>query len=71
MNIPSHLAISTIKLYQLLISPLLHTLSPSSGCRFRPTCSQLTITSIMKYGLFRGLKIGLSQFARCHPFSQI
>jgi len=44
-NFFSLIFIGPIKIYQILISPLL---GPS--CRFTPTCSQYTIEAIQKYG---------------------
>jgi putative membrane protein insertion efficiency factor len=52
-----------IKIYQILISPLL---GPS--CRFTPTCSQYTIEAIQKYGPFKGGWLGFKRILRCHPW---
>ncbi len=70
MSILAKFVILIIRIYQSFISPLLSTIIPSSGCRFRPTCSQVTIQGIINNGLVDGLKIGLKQFSRCHPFSK-
>lgn len=53
-----------IRLYRLLISPLL---GPSK-CRFRPTCSQYAIEAIEEWGIFRGTWLALRRIARCHPW---
>ena len=52
-----------IKIYQILISPLL---GPS--CRFTPTCSQYTIEAIQKYGPLKGGWLGIRRIIRCHPW---
>ena len=52
-----------IKLYQILISPLL---GPS--CRFTPTCSEYTIEAIQKYGPLKGGWLGFRRILRCHPW---
>ena len=52
-----------IKIYQILISPLL-----GSNCRFTPTCSQYTIEAIQKYGPFKGGWLGFRRILRCHPW---
>lgn len=52
-----------IKIYQKLISPLL-----GNNCRFIPTCSSYTIEAIEKYGVFKGLKLGLKRIKKCHPW---
>jgi len=56
------LLIGPIRLYQLLISPLL----PPS-CRFYPSCSEYTVTAIRTHGALRGIWLGVRRLARCHP----
>ena len=53
-----------IKFYQKRISPL----TPSS-CRFHPTCSQYCLEAVEKYGVLKGLWLGLLRVSRCHPFN--
>ena len=36
-------------------------------CRFTPTCSQYMIDAINKYGVRKGIKLGLKRLKRCHP----
>ena len=62
-NFFSLIFIFPIKIYQILISPLL---GPS--CRFTPTCSQYTIEAIQKYGPFKGGWLGFRRILRCHPW---
>ncbi|MFV0246985.1 MAG: membrane protein insertion efficiency factor YidD [Mycoplasmatales bacterium] len=57
------LLIYIIKLYQKYISPML-----GGNCRFMPTCSQYTIESIEKYGVFKGGYKGIKRILRCHPW---
>ena len=52
-----------IKLYQILLSPLL-----GQSCRYHPTCSQYTIEAIEKYGPIKGIWLGTKRKARCHPW---
>jgi len=54
-----------IRFYQIVISPLL-----GSHCRFRPSCSQYCYLSIEKYGITKGLFLGIKRILRCHPLSQ-
>lgn len=56
--------VAMIRLYQLLLSPLL-----GPNCRFTPTCSQYAIEAIQKYGAIRGVWYGVCRIARCHPFN--
>jgi putative membrane protein insertion efficiency factor len=55
--------IGLIKLYQLIISPML-----GPKCRFTPTCSTYALQAIEKYGPFKGLWLALKRISRCHPF---
>lgn len=41
-----------------------------SSCRFIPTCSQYTYQAVEKYGVGKGLFIGLKRILRCHPWSK-
>ncbi len=52
-----------IKLYQILLSPLL-----GQSCRYFPTCSQYTIEAIDKYGPIKGIWLGAKRISRCHPW---
>jgi len=52
-----------IRVYQLLLSPLL-----GRSCRFSPSCSHYTATCIETHGALRGSWLGLRRIARCHPF---
>ena len=39
-------------------------------CRFYPTCSEYTKQAIIKYGLFKGLKLGGKRICKCHPWHE-
>jgi putative membrane protein insertion efficiency factor len=56
-------ALGLIRLYQLTISQVM----PPS-CRFLPTCSEYTYEAITKYGLLKGVWLGMKRIASCHPF---
>ncbi|HDH88360.1 MAG: membrane protein insertion efficiency factor YidD [Deltaproteobacteria bacterium] len=60
---PRAFIISLIKLYQVLVSPLM----PSS-CRFMPTCSTYASLAIDKYGIIKGGFLALIRILKCHPF---
>ncbi len=39
-------------------------------CRFKPTCSQYTYQAVEKYGVLKGLFLGLKRVFRCHPWNK-
>ncbi|WP_316785182.1 membrane protein insertion efficiency factor YidD [Pedobacter frigiditerrae] len=61
----SWLFLGIIKLYQLLLSPIL-----GASCRFTPTCSQYGIEAIKKHGPFYGGWLTLKRIASCHPWGK-
>ena len=36
-------------------------------CRFTPTCSEYMIESIYKYGVIKGIKLGVKRLKKCRP----
>ena len=50
-------------MYKYIISPIL-----GEHCRYYPTCSSYTITSLERFGAIKGSWIGLKRILRCHPF---
>jgi len=52
-----------VRLYQLLLSPLL----PPS-CRFHPTCSNYALEALSHHGTLRGSILAIRRIGRCHPF---
>lgn len=59
------LALELIKVYQATLS---RVLPPS--CRFTPTCSEYTYEGISKFGIAKGIWLGIRRIARCHPFCE-
>lgn len=57
-------AISLVRFYQRHISPVI---GGRNTCRFTPSCSEYTAIAIAKYGVFRGVKMGVQRIARCRP----
>jgi uncharacterized protein len=55
--------VGLIRLYQLLLSPLL-----GDVCRFYPSCSRYAATCVERFGVFRGSFLAASRLCRCHPF---
>ena len=54
-----------VKGYQFLISPLL-----GNNCRFYPSCSHYMIQAIERFGIFKGVFIGLKRLSKCHPWHE-
>lgn len=61
----SWLFLGIIRLYQLLLSPLL-----GASCRYTPTCSAYGIEAIKKHGPFYGGWLTLKRIASCHPWGK-
>ena len=59
----SHFFLLLIRLYQILLSPIL-----GASCRYTPTCSQYGIVAIRKYGPFKGGWLTLKRIGRCNPW---
>lgn len=59
-----------LKLYQKLISPIIHSINGSWGCRFYPSCSDYSYQTIEKYGLLKGFFKSLKRIIKCHPFNK-
>ena len=57
------LLVIPIKLYQILISPIL-----GPNCRYHPTCSQYSIEAINKHGPFKGTWLAIKRISSCHPW---
>ena len=67
------LVLRSIRLYQRTFSPdhgILGKIFGEGACRFRPTCSEYTYRAVERYGLVRGILLGLKRVIRCHPFSR-
>ena len=62
------ISIILINLYQKGISPFFHFLG--IRCKYYPTCSEYTKEAINKYGLFKGIFLGIKRIIRCNPFSK-
>ena len=57
----------TLKLlhfYRRFISPIF-----GPKCRFYPSCSLYMIEAIERYGLLRGVYMGVKRLLRCHPWN--
>lgn len=55
--------IAPIRLYQLVISPLL-----GPRCRFYPSCSSYAVQALRRHGPIKGLGLATWRVLRCHPW---
>jgi len=51
--------------YQKFISIFLR-----KNCRFYPTCSHYCYQAIEKYGVIKGVLLGIKRILKCHPWHQ-
>lgn len=63
-----------IRLYQksqLIDNPIRKMFIPGqSVCRFQPTCSEYMYDAVEKYGVIKGVVMGMYRIARCNPWSK-
>ncbi len=68
------IALSLIKFYQNRISAdsggVLRYLGFARVCRFNPTCSEYAYQAVKRYGIIKGLFLGLARISRCHPWGK-
>lgn len=60
-----YILIQILKGYKYFISPLL-----GNRCRFYPSCSEYMMTAIDRFGIFKGIGLGIKRLGRCHPGSE-
>ncbi|MEP6683024.1 MAG: membrane protein insertion efficiency factor YidD [Parafilimonas sp.] len=63
LKILSYPFIWLIKIYQLILSPII-----GPKCRFTPTCSHYAVDAFKKYGVFKGLWLSVKRISKCHPW---
>ena len=59
-----HLAIGFVRVYQLVLSPVL-----GGSCKYHPSCSHYALDSLRKYGFVRGTAKATWRLLRCNPWS--
>jgi uncharacterized protein len=60
----NRLAAIPVRLYQLLVSPLL-----GRRCKYHPSCSQYALDAFEEFGLVRGAVLAGWRLLRCNPWS--
>ena len=64
-SIPVRAALFALRFYKTYLSILF-----AGSCRFEPTCSRYAYEAIERFGVARGVWLGLKRLLRCHPLSR-
>jgi len=64
-SIPVRVALFVLRFYKAYLSVLF-----AGSCRFEPTCSRYAYEAIERFGVARGIWLGLKRLLRCHPLSR-
>lgn len=67
-SVPSgavRIALFALRFYKTYLSILF-----AGNCRFEPTCSRYAYEAIERFGVARGVWLGLKRLMRCHPLSR-
>ena len=64
-SIPVRAALFALRFYKAYLSILF-----AGSCRFEPTCSRYAYEAIERFGVARGVWLGLKRLLRCHPLSR-
>ncbi len=54
--------VTILKAYQIILSPWL-----GNRCRFYPSCSQYMIEAINRFGVIKGINLGIKRLTKCQP----
>jgi hypothetical protein len=58
-------ALFALDFYKAYLSPLF-----AGTCRYEPTCSRYAYEAIKRFGVWRGIWLGMKRVSRCHPLSR-
>jgi hypothetical protein len=58
-------ALAALRIYKVYFSILF-----AGSCRFEPTCSRYAYEAIERFGVIRGVWMGLARLLRCQPLSR-
>jgi putative membrane protein insertion efficiency factor len=65
LGICARIALLALRVYKAYLSVLF-----AGSCRFEPTCSQYAYEAIERFGVARGVWLGMKRLLRCHPLSR-
>ena len=60
--------IKLLNFYQKRISPIFQGIG--IHCKYYPSCSEYMKQAIEKYGVIKGIFLGLKRLLKCNPFSK-
>jgi len=60
--------ITLIHVYKRFLSPVFQKMG--IRCKYYPSCSEYTKQAIEKYGVIKGVFLGIKRILRCNPFSK-
>lgn len=63
-RLPALALIGLVRLYQLLVSPLL-----GQTCKYYPSCSAYAVGALREHGAVRGTGMAVWRVLRCNPWS--
>jgi len=64
-SVPVRAALLALRFYKAYLSILF-----AGSCRFEPTCSRYAYEAIERFGVARGVWLGLKRLLRCQPLSR-
>jgi putative membrane protein insertion efficiency factor len=64
-SVPVRTALFALRFYKAYLSILF-----AGSCRYEPTCSRYAYDAIERFGVARGMWLGLKRLLRCHPLSR-
>ena len=64
-GIPARLLMGSIRLYQMVLSPVL-----GGNCRYYPSCSRYGFEAIALHGAGKGSWLAVKRIGRCQPFHE-
>ena len=64
-SLPVHISLLALRFYKTYLSIIF-----AGNCRFHPSCSEYAYEAIERFGVARGIWLGLKRLLRCHPLSR-
>ncbi len=62
------IVIFLLRTYKKIVSPIVSKCG--IHCRFYPSCSDYMMQAIERYGVAKGVLLGIKRILRCNPFSK-